>query len=108
MGIIMEKYNNKVLKSGIKEVVLQTIIEKARKYDIQQVILFGSRARGDFHETSDIDLAVRGGNNELFALEVEEETYTLLKYDIVDLEKNVQPELQKAIEEEGILIYEEI
>jgi len=104
----MKKFVVKIPGSGIKEIVLQEIIEKARKYNVQQVILFGSRARGDYHETSDIDLAVRGGNNDLFALAVDEETHTLLKYDIVNLDNYVQPDLQKVIEEEGIIIYEKI
>ena len=32
----------------------------AQKYDVDRVILFRSRARGDFRRTSDIDLAVEG------------------------------------------------
>lgn len=55
--------------------------------------MFGSRARGDYKKTSDIDLAVTGGDFSRFALDVEEETSTLLKYDIVDLDRIVQPEL---------------
>lgn len=35
---------------------------------------FGSRARGDFKRTSDIDLAVSGGDFCRFALDVDEET----------------------------------
>lgn len=47
-------------KTGIKPVVIQEICSLARKYDISKVILFGSRARGDYKRTSDIDLAVCG------------------------------------------------
>jgi predicted nucleotidyltransferase len=72
------------------------------------VILFGSRARGDFKRTSDIDIAVDGGDFVRFSLDVDEETSTLLKYDIVDLGRNIQKELRDAIETEGIVIYEEI
>ena len=43
------------------------ICDLAEKYHIQKVILFGSRARGDFKRTSDIDLAVEGGEVESFA-----------------------------------------
>ena len=38
------------------------------------IILFGTRARGDFKRTSDIDLAVSGGDFCRFALDVDEET----------------------------------
>lgn len=34
----------------------------AEKYNIEKVILFGSRARGDYKRASDIDLAVQGGD----------------------------------------------
>jgi len=93
---------------GIKEQVLIEIKELAEKYSIEQVILFGSRARGDFKERSDIDLAVRGGQVELFMVAVDEETSTLLKYDIVNLNGSVQKELLDSIEKEGILLYEKV
>ena len=92
--------------SGIRQEVLQEICALAKQYHVEKVILFGSRARGDFYRTSDIDLAVVGGDIARFALDVEEETTTLLKYDIVDLNGVVQPELKQSIEKEGKLIYE--
>ncbi len=95
-------------KTGIKQVVLDELISIAERYHIEKLILFGSRARGDFRRTSDIDLAVSGGDFARFALDVEEETSTLLKYDFVDLDRNIQEELLKSIEKEGILIYEKI
>ena len=67
-------------KSGIREQVIQEIRALAQKYHVQKVILFGSRARGDHRRTSDIDLAVKGGEFERFALDVEEETSTCLLY----------------------------
>ena len=38
----------------------------------------------------------------------DEETSTLLKFDVVDLEKPVWKELRESIEREGMVIYEEI
>ena len=96
------------METGIKEELLEEINQLARKYDIKKVILFGSRARADFHKTSDIDLAAKGGEFERFALDVDEETTTLLKYDIVDMDRELQPELLEAIEREGRVLYEEI
>ena len=95
-------------KTGIKPVVLAELISIAERYHIEKLILFGSRARGDFRRTSDIDLAVSGGDFARFALDVEEETSTLLKYDFVDLDRNIQEELLKSIEKEGVVIYEKI
>ncbi len=95
-------------RTGIKKQVINEILELAKKYDIKQVILFGSRARGDYKKTSDIDLAVTGGDFSRFALDVEEETSTLLKYDIVELDRTIQPELLESIQKEGIILYEKI
>lgn len=95
-------------KTGIKDIVLEEIVEFARKYDLSRVVLFGSRARGDHKEKSDIDLAVSGGNVTAFAIDVDEKTSTLLKFDIVNLDASVQEGLRESIEEEGIVIYEKI
>ncbi len=61
-------------KTGIKPIVIEEIRDFARKYNVKKVILFGSRARGDFREKSDIDLAVQGGDFIRFMLDVDEET----------------------------------
>ena len=92
--------------TGIKPKVIEEIRTFARKYNIDKVILFGSRARGDYRRTSDIDLAVVGGDFASFALDVDEETSTLLEYDIVDLDEPMQPELLESIQKEGKIIYE--
>ena len=68
------------------------------------MILFGSRARGDFQEKSDIDLAISGGDFIRFSLDIEDTTWTLLKYDVVNLEQELSPELRNSIEREGVLL----
>ena len=50
-------------KTGIKQQVIHEIQNLAQKYEVRKVILFGSRARGDFREKSDIDLDSRGVEN---------------------------------------------
>ena len=80
---------------------MREITEIAKRNQIQEIILFGSRARGDYNRTSDIDLAVTGGNISGFAVSIEEETSTLLEYDIVDLDKPVSEEVLKSIRDEG-------
>lgn len=94
------------MDTGIKDQVLKEIVQLAQKHDVKKVILFGSRARGDYHRASDIDLAVYGGNITEFALDVEEDTSTLLMYDVVDMGKKHQENFEKAIETEGKIIYE--
>ena len=95
-------------ETGIRDEVIQEICEIAEKYKVEKVILFGSRARGDFRRTSDIDLAVKGGDFINFALDVDEETSTLLMFDFVDLNRSIQQELRENIEREGRIIYEKI
>ena len=94
--------------TGIRPEVIEEIRNLAQKYDIEKVILFGSRARGDFRRTSDIDIAVTGGDFARFALDVDEETSTLLEYDIVNLDRDMQDELRESIEKEGRILYEKI
>ena len=95
-------------ETGIKPIVIEEICDIARKYNVQKVILFGSRARGNFKEKSDIDLAVQGGDFIRFMLDVNEETSTLLKFDIVNLDEEIQNELRESIKKEGKIVYEEI
>ena len=95
-------------KTGIKQEVLDEIVGLAKKNRIEKVILFGSRARGDYHKTSDIDLATTGGFHAGFAADVDELTSTLLTYDVVDLDGTVQEELRQSIQREGFVIYEKV
>lgn len=94
--------------TGIKLGVIQKIIELAQQYDIEKVLLYGSRARGDYKIKSDIDLASTGGNFTRFSLDVDEFTSTLLQFDIVNLDGPVQKELLESIQKEGIVIYEKV
>ena len=97
-----------ILNTGINPTVIDEICGLAEKYGLHKVILFGSRARGDYKKTSDIDLATTGGNYTKFALDVDETTSTLLKFDIVDLDGIVQEELKESIRQEGKILYEKV
>ena len=95
-------------KTGIKQRVIQEIVELAKKNHVDKVILFGSRARGDYKERSDIDLAFFGGQGNDFILDVDEETSTLLGFDVINMDRAVKKELLDAIEREGVVIYEKV
>lgn len=95
-------------KTGIKQKVIQEIIGLAKKNQVEKVVLFGSRARGDYKERSDIDLAFCGGCSSRFILEVDEETSTLLEFDIIDLDRPITKELLESINREGIVLYEKV
>lgn len=96
------------MKYNLPQKVEKDIIKIAKKYDLESVVLFGSRARRDNGERSDIDLAVRGGDSIAFAVSIQEEAETLLMFDVVELDKPIKRELLNEIEREGIVIYEKI
>ena len=87
---------DRVAETGIREQVIMEICEIAKRCQVDKV------------RTSDIDLAVAGGDFLRFALDVEEETSTLLEFDIVDLNRCMQQELRDSIEKEGRVIYEKV
>ena len=90
----------------IPERVLQEILQFARDAGVERLVLFGSRARGTHSERSDIDLAVYGRDFDAFYFRVQEETESLLEFDLIDMHRKVSPSLLEEIEREGIEIYE--
>ena len=91
-------------RTGIKPLVLEEIKKIAEQYGVKKVILFGSRARGDYQRASDIDLAVEGGRITDFILDIKDTTSTLLNFDIVDMEKTGQGAFLDSIKKEGVII----
>jgi len=43
-----------------------------------------------------------------FAVDVEEDVATLLTFDVINLDSNLQPELRAEIEKDGRVIYEKV
>ncbi|MDO4620200.1 MAG: nucleotidyltransferase domain-containing protein [Lachnospiraceae bacterium] len=96
------------LHTGLNTELLKEICSLAKISKLDKVVIFGSRARGDYSRASDIDLAVTGGDITEFTLEVEEKTSTLLSYDVLDLNASLHAALREAIHKEGIVLYEKI
>ena len=96
------------MKYNIPERVLKDISAFAKKYSINKVILFGSRARGDNTERSDIDIdiAVYSGDFDSFYWDVKEKVHSLLSFDVVEADKPISEELKQEIEKDGVIIYE--
>ena len=76
-----------------------------RTTDPNRVVLYGSRSRGDYNPTSDIDLAVSSEDMHGVQDQLNEEAPTLLKIDLINLNKT-KGSLKEEIEREGILLYE--
>lgn len=94
------------MKYNLPDRVLREIFSFARKYSINKIVLFGSRARGTNTERSDIDIAVYGGDFDSFYWDVKEKTNSLLMFDIVQADSSISNELKKEIQKDGVVIYE--
>ncbi len=90
---------NPLIANKIKEIAL--------KYqDIEKIVLFGSRAREDNRNTSDIDLAVftNDSKDEAFIRNEIDELDTLLKIDVVMVNDKIDPKLTENILKEGVIL----
>lgn len=96
------------MNTGLKDNVISEIIDFAVKYGVHKVVLFGSRARGDYSRSSDIDLAILGGDVTRFTLAMEEDVNTLLTFDVIELTNCTSKDLLDSIQKEGVVLYEEI
>lgn len=88
---------------------IQAIVEPiARKYGVERVYLFGSYARGDVNENSDIDLRVdKGALKGMFALcglytEIEEALK--IKVDVLTT-GSLEDDFLYKIQKEEVLLY---
>ena len=93
---------------NVPDRVIADITRFAKDNGVRKVILFGSRARGTNRERSDIDIAVSGGDFINFYYDIEEKAWTLLMFDIVNLDEPISDELKHEIERDGVVIYEKI
>ena len=89
--------------------VYAQIVEFAQQAGARRVVLFGSRARGTNQPRSDIDLAIEGCPD-FPALEerLQEELWSLLRLDVVNLDDPISAELREEIARDGKVLYEEV
>jgi uncharacterized protein len=86
--------------------ILYNIFEKTENLD--KVILFGSRARGDHKLRSDIDLAIQTVNIKAsnYIINKIEESNILLKVDIIDLNYVESNKFLENVKNQGIVFWE--
>ena len=86
------------------------IADLGRRYHAQKIVLFGSRARGDYRERSDIDLAVYGipYSQQSSFLSAIDDLPTLLEFDIVFVSDQTDKRLLQNIERDGITIMDKM
>ena len=88
---------------------LRELLQEAdRALDLGRVYLFGSRARGDARENSDVDLAFEHASSPAdwadFVNSAQEQAMTLLDLDLVDLAR-ASAELRERVMKEGVLVH---
>ena len=102
---------------NIKEVKLNLSIELINQLvdiiisevDVEKIAILGSMARGDFTQSSDIDVALFGvdrGNVMLVRDRLNEELNTLRDVDLVVFEELKNDTLKSKILKEGVVVYE--
>lgn len=99
------------MKYGLKETTVEKISGVFSAHpQIEQVILYGSRAKGNYRNGSDIDLTIRGEAISLSQLlKIENELDDLLlpyKIDLSLLHKIDDPDLLDHIRRVGVIFYE--
>lgn len=94
------------MKYNLSERLVAEISRFARSAGIEKIILFGSRARGDHTERSDVDLAVYGGDFDAFYWNIRENAHSLLMFDVVDVDEGISATLKDEIERDGVALYE--
>jgi len=99
------------MQFGLNENTIKNIIEIIKRFEeIEKVIIFGSRAKGNFSKGSDIDLA-------LFGKKVDSEIIRSLtlqfdesgipnKFDLVHYEAISNDDLKAHIDRVGKIVYE--
>lgn len=98
------------MKFGLWGRQLRQIQDVLAKYPaIEEAVLFGSRAMGNYKEASDIDIAIKGQFSPSLATELktkfQDETPLPFFFDVVAYSQIDNPKLKENIDEYGVLIY---
>jgi predicted nucleotidyltransferase len=105
---------NSIGSSKIKESLVDFLHKIIDRFEVDQIILFGSFARGDFHENSDVDLIIVGDFKEDFfsrigkileiaPLDLDIEPFIYTRDEFNKMKKDENPFILKALSE-GIMV----
>ncbi len=96
------------MRHGLTEEDLATIRRVVRQFPaVEQVLLFGSRAKGNYKPGSDVDLAIKGPNIDYetsarLAEMLNEETLLPYFFDVVHYDSLAEPRLVQHIDRVGV------
>ncbi|HBH82873.1 MAG: hypothetical protein A2X03_15645 [Bacteroidetes bacterium GWA2_40_15] len=95
---------------GLSETVIEKLISVfSSNSEIDEVIIFGSRAKGNYKEGSDIDISLKGAgitSSLIRKIELEiDNLYLPYKVDLINYNDIIEPMLTDHIDRVGICIY---
>ena len=98
-------------KFGLKQTDLDAVISILEKYsDIESAVIFGSRAKGNYKNGSDVDIALKGQHLNLDTIHqisywLNEESLMPYKFDILNYHTISSQDLLEHIDRAGIEFY---
>ncbi len=95
---------------GLLQQDLDTLYDALRRFpNIEQAILFGSRAKGNFRPGSDVDIALKGKDLSQTVLQLStylnQETLLPYQFDIIDYTSIDNQDLIEHIDRVGIVLF---
>ena len=85
------------MKYGLSEEIYEKIKKVINKFNAYQFKIFGSRARGDYKNNSDIDIAVFG------EITKQDETLILNEFDLINMPYTIDVVFMKDIEKKSLI-----
>lgn len=95
-------------KFGLPKETLDTLLSYfSNKPEIEKVVIYGSRAKGTYHNGSDIDFAVwTDEHNYFFRIAGElDDLPTPYKFDVIDYKTLAHEGMKNSIDKDGILFF---
>ncbi|MFH2032760.1 MAG: restriction endonuclease subunit S [Bacteroidota bacterium] len=99
------------MKYGFSNKQLKEIVSFFREYsEVEEAVLFGSRAIDTYKEASDVDIALKGNNvtaslSAKMKFNIEEDTYLPFFFDFIAYSTITSEELKQHIRNKGVVIY---
>ena len=96
---------------GLKELDISILNQVLASYPgVTEAYIFGSRAKGNYKNGSDVDIAIKGNNiSQNLILDIatylNEETLMPYRFDVLDYHSISNKELSEHIDRAGILLY---
>ena len=96
-------------KFGLPERTIKELLEYFKsKPEVKKVVVYGSRAKGNFRNGSDIDFAVWADGKSAYELRIEAELDDLetpYMFDVTDYKNLTHEGMKNSIDRDGMLFY---